>query len=113
MGGGECSEHHTCNTSCSRHGDQEWCSLSLEEPEPEAFGSDVRDACFPKRFQAPNKIVKYDDKNNPSIWLEDYCLACKASEVDNDFFIIQFLPIYLADTSRAWLDHLSRNSIDY
>jgi hypothetical protein len=27
-------------------------------------------------------------------------------------FIIQFLPIYLADMSKAWLDHLPRNSID-
>jgi hypothetical protein len=32
--------------------------------------------------------------------------------VDSDLFIIQFLPIYLADTSRAWLDHLPRNLID-
>jgi hypothetical protein len=28
------------------------------------------------------------------------------------FFIIQFLPIYLVNTARAWLDHLPRNSID-
>jgi hypothetical protein len=32
--------------------------------------------------------------------------------VDDDLFIIQFLPIYLVDTARAWLDHLPRNSID-
>jgi hypothetical protein len=31
---------------------------------------------------------------------------------DNNLFIIQFLPIYLADTARAWLDHLPRNSIE-
>jgi hypothetical protein len=35
-----------------------------------------------------------------------------ASGVDNDIFIIQFLPIYLADTAKAWLDHLPRNMID-
>jgi hypothetical protein len=32
--------------------------------------------------------------------------------VDDDFFIIQFLSIYLADMARAWLDHLRRHSID-
>jgi hypothetical protein len=31
---------------------------------------------------------------------------------DDDLFIIQFLPIYLADSARAWLDHLTRNVID-
>jgi hypothetical protein len=32
--------------------------------------------------------------------------------VNNDLFIIQFLPIYLADSARAWLDHLPRDIID-
>jgi hypothetical protein len=32
--------------------------------------------------------------------------------VDNDLFIIQFLPIYFANTARAWLIHLPRNSIN-
>jgi hypothetical protein len=44
--------------------------------------------------------------------MEDYRLTCRADEADNDLFIIQFLPIYLVDMSRAWLNHLPRNSID-
>jgi hypothetical protein len=72
----------------------------------------VHDVCFPKHFQAPNNIAKYDGKTNPRIWLEDYRLACRAGGADSDLFIIQFLPIYLADTSRAWLDHLPKNLID-
>jgi hypothetical protein len=36
----------------------------------------------------------------------------RAGEADSDLFIIQFLPIYLANTSRAQLDHLPRNLID-
>jgi hypothetical protein len=43
----------------------------------------------------------YDGKTNLSIWLEDYYLACKVGGVDDDFFIIQFIPIYLADSARA------------
>jgi hypothetical protein len=34
-------------------------------------------------------------------------------QADDDFFIIQFICINLADTARAWLDHLPRNLIDY
>jgi hypothetical protein len=36
----------------------------------------------------------------------------RAGGADSDLFIIQFLPIYLIDTFRAWLDHLPRDSID-
>jgi hypothetical protein len=56
-------------------------------------------------------IAKYNSKTNPSVWLEDYRLVCRASRANADLFIIQFLPIYLADSARAWLDHLSRNVI--
>jgi hypothetical protein len=69
----------------------------------------VRDTCFPKHFWVPNNIIKYSGKTNPSVWLGDYHLMCRA---DNNLFIIQFLPIYLVNTFRAWLDHLPRNSID-
>jgi hypothetical protein len=60
----------------------------------------------------PNNIVKYDSKTNPSVWLADYSLTCRADGATDDIFIIQFLPIYLTNTARAWLDHLPRNSID-
>jgi hypothetical protein len=61
----------------------------------------VHDKCFPKRFRAPNNVVKYDDKTNTNVWVEDYRLPCMAGRVDNDLFTIQFLPIYLADTVRV------------
>jgi hypothetical protein len=35
------------------------------------------DAHFSKHFWAPNNVVKYNGKTNPSVWLEDYRLACK------------------------------------
>jgi hypothetical protein len=42
----------------------------------------------------------------------DYRLTCRVGGEDSDMFIIRLLPIYLADMSRGWLDHLSKNSID-
>jgi hypothetical protein len=106
------TEHRAHNLRRGRCDDREQCSLSPEGHGPKAFKSNVRDACFPKRFWVPNNIVKYDGKINPSVWLEDYRLACRESRADNDLFIIRFLPSYLVDTSRAWLNHLPRNSID-
>jgi hypothetical protein len=57
----------------------------------------------------------YDGKTNPSVWLEDYRLVCRAGGADHELFIIQSPPppIYLADTARAWLNHMPRNLIDY
>jgi hypothetical protein len=95
------SEHLTCNPCCGGRDDREGCSLSPEEPRPKAFGSNVHNTCFPKHFRAPNNIIKYDSKINPSIWLEDYRLACWAGGVDDDLFIIQFVTIYLADMAKA------------
>jgi hypothetical protein len=45
-----------------------------------------------KHFWAPNNIVKYDDKTNPNIWLQDYRLVCRVGGAGSDMFIIQFLP---------------------
>jgi hypothetical protein len=106
------TEHHARNQCRGRCSDQEWCSLSPEGLGPKAFGSNVHDACFPRHFRVPNNIIKYDGNTYPNVWLEDYRFTCRAGGADNDLFIIQFLPIYLADTSRAWLDHFPRNSID-
>jgi hypothetical protein len=72
----------------------------------------VHDTRFPKYFQASSNVVKYNDKTNPSIWPKDYHIACKVGGADDDMFIIQLLPIYLANSTRAWLDHLPKNMID-
>ena len=65
--------------------------LLVEEPESPS-GSDSRET-------------------NPGLWLEDYRLACQAGGVDNDDFIIRNLPLFLADSARAWLEHLPSNKI--
>jgi hypothetical protein len=73
--------------------DHEGHNLSLEEPGPKAFEITMHDAHFLKRFWAPSNVIKYDGKTDPSVWLEDYQLACQVGGVDDDFFIIRFLSI--------------------
>jgi hypothetical protein len=37
---------------------------------------------------------------------------CRVGGATDDLFIIQLLPIYLAEFGRACLDHLARNAIN-
>ena len=56
-------------------------------------------------------MPKYSGEMNPGLWLEDYQLAYQAGGADNDDFIIRNLPLFLADSARAWLEHLLPNAI--
>jgi hypothetical protein len=68
----------------------------------------MRDASFPKHFQAPNNIVKYACKTNPSVCLEDYHLTCRAGGVDNDLFIIQFLGSLVQSLGRSLVQKIDQ-----
>jgi hypothetical protein len=81
-------EHRVHNPRHGGRNDREQRNLSLEGLGPKAFKSNMCDACFPKHFRALNNIIKYDGKTNPSIWLQDYCLTCRAGRANDDFFII-------------------------
>jgi hypothetical protein len=52
---------------------------------------------FPPWYHPPVNITKYTMEMNPSLWLEDYRLACWAGGADSDYFIIRNLPLFLAD----------------
>ena len=65
----------------------------------------------PPRYRLPTNIPKYSGKTNPGLWLEDYWLACQAGGTNDDDFIIRNLPLFLADSARAWLEHLPSNAI--
>jgi hypothetical protein len=72
----------------------------------------VCDTHFSRCFIVLGNVIKYNDKTNPSVWLKDYHFTCRAGGANDDLCIIQFLPIYLANSARAWLDHLLRDVID-
>jgi hypothetical protein len=82
------SEHRVHNPCHGGHDDREWHSLSYEGLGPKVFRSNVRDTHFPKCFRTSNNVVRYDGKTNPSVWLEDYHLTCRAGGADDDLFII-------------------------
>jgi hypothetical protein len=66
---------------------------------------------FPPRFRPPTNITKYTGETIPTVWLEDFRLACRAGGVDDEYFIIQHLPICVGEHIRAWLKFLPSNNI--
>ena len=78
---------------------------------PQAFGRHILNAAFPPRYRPPTNIPKYSEETNPELWLEDYRLAYQAGGANDDDFIIRNLPLFLADSARAWLEHLPSNAI--
>ena len=85
-------------------------SPNLDPLGPCAFTRVIRRAHLPQRFRPPENVLKYTGETNPGMWLEDYQLACRAGGVNNDLFVIQYLPICLGDNVRAWLKFLPADS---
>ena len=75
------------------------------------FGSWIHNAPFPQRYRPPTNIRRYTGETNPSLWLEDYWLTCRAGSGDNDYFIIYNLPLFPTDTALTWLEHLPASRI--
>jgi hypothetical protein len=74
------SRHHDDRGRGRRHDsdndrDRNW---SLNQRGPQAFGQRIYDAKFPSHFCALTNVPRYDGDTNPSVWLEDYRLACHA-----------------------------------
>jgi hypothetical protein len=89
-----------------RYDSEEDRSPSPEPSGPRVFSRAIRRAPFPARFRAPTTITKYSGETRPKLWLADYRLACQLGGTDDDNLIIRNLPLFLSDTSRAWLEHL-------
>jgi hypothetical protein len=61
---------------------------------------------FPAWFWQAANVTKYSGETNPELWLDDYRLACQLGGADDNRFMIRNLPLFLADSARAWLEHL-------
>ena len=86
-------------------------STSPEPPGPRVFSEAIRRAKFPAQFRQPANLTKYSGETNPELWLADYRLACQLGGADDDLLIICNLPLHLADSARAWLEHLPERMI--
>jgi hypothetical protein len=76
------------------------------------FSVNVLAAAPPARYRVPTTVANYDGETHPSVWLEDYRLACHNGGATRDLFIIKSIPLYLADLACTWLEHLPRGRIN-
>jgi hypothetical protein len=56
-------------------------------------------------------VPRYNGDTNPSVWLEDYRLACHAGGATNDLFVVKNLPLYLGVSARTGLENLPCDKI--
>ena len=70
----------------------------------------IQAAFYPRRFKSPTHITNYDGETNPDHWLEGYRLTMRAEGSDDDF-AVQYLPLLLSSSTRAWLEQLEHGSI--
>jgi hypothetical protein len=89
---------------CDQDGER---SPSPDSPGPRG----ILKAPFSPRFQPPTIITKYTRETKPAVWPEDFQLACRVREADDDYFIIQYLPICVREYVRVWLEFLLPNTI--
>jgi hypothetical protein len=75
------------------------------------FSREIRTASFPRLFRQPTSIDKYTGEMDRHVWLNDYRLACQLGGATTDEAIIRNLPLHLADSARAWLEHLPPSQI--
>lgn len=78
---------------------------------PVAFRSRVRATSMPRRFRTLSHAKKYDGQTDPKTWLKNYRLAMKAASAPDPNFMVQYLPLFLANSARTWLNHLGEGSI--
>jgi hypothetical protein len=83
-----CGRRHDYDDDCE-------CSWSPNQHGPRAFGWSIHDAKFPSCFRDLTNMPRYDGDTNPSVWFEDYQLACHAGGATDDLFVIKNLPLYL------------------
>ena len=65
---------------------------------------------MPKGFKLTAEAVKYDGKQDPRLWLEDYLIACSC-QGGTSTTAMQYIQLILTRSARPWLKSLPRGSI--
>jgi hypothetical protein len=82
------SEHCACNSHRGGRNDQERHNVSPEGPRPKVFGPTCATRVSLSVFKRPIMSSSTTEKTNPSVWLEDYRLSCRAGGVEDNLFSI-------------------------
>src|SRR6185369_5658854 len=112
-GGERSSRRHRSSRSRSR---RSYSSDSYSDREPEPCGAlcftrRIRETRIPKGFKLTGEQPKYNGRQEPSGWLEDYRLAVACQRGTNTT-AMQYIRLMLEGTARDWLKALPPSSYD-
>ena len=93
----------TSNLDYDRNdGDYEPCGAAC-------FSFNIRDTRMPKGFKLTAEAVKYDGKQDPRLWLEDYLIACSC-QGGTSTTAMQYIQLMLTGSARGWLNTQPKNA---
>ena len=64
---------------------------------------------MPKGFKLTAEAVKYDGKQDPRLWLEDYLIACSC-QGGTSTTAMQYIQLMLTGSARGWLNTQPKNA---
>jgi hypothetical protein len=76
----------------------------------ECFSLLIRSTPLPKGIKLSDSVVKFNGKQDPRIWLDDFITAVTIGGGSRDN-ALQLLSLHLKDNARAWLNNLAPDSI--
>ena len=80
--------------------------LDDEDHEPRGapcFSINIRNTKMPKGFKLTAETQKYDGKQHPRDWLDDYLIACSC-QGGNSTTAMQYIQLMLTGSARGWLN---------
>jgi hypothetical protein len=72
----------------------------------ECFSTFIRGTPLPKGIRISEGIAKFNGKQDPRIWLDDFVTAVTIGGGSRDN-ALQLLQLYLRDAERVWLNNLA------
>ena len=73
------------------------------------FSFNIRDTRMPKGFKLAAGTPKYDGKQDPRLWLEDYLIACTC-QGGTSTTAMQYIQLMLTDSARGWFTSQPKDS---
>jgi len=81
-----------------------------DPPGLKQFSSNLRQVIWPHNFKL-ERLKKYDDKENPEIWITLYKIAVRSATGD-EHMMANYFPVMLNQVGHQWLLGLPENSFD-
>ena len=77
---------------------------------PKCFGPAVLEERFPDKFKLPQDVEKYDGRENPVTWLENYKITMSIQDVSSSI-LTHYMQLMMKNSACTWLFGFPAQSI--